>query len=88
MAEVRDYLGTPADMAGLDRFGNDVGFLAGFAAVAALLVFHAAWRTHVEPVLLGRTPIAQPAHDHQSSELPWSLLRFGSACRLAWLIMV
>lgn len=51
MAEGRDYLVTPADMADLDRFGNYLGFLLGFAAVAALLVFHAAWRTHVEPSL-------------------------------------
>lgn len=51
MADGRDYLVTPADMADIDRFPNYLGFLLGFAAVAALLVFHAAWRTHVEPRL-------------------------------------
>lgn len=38
----------PEHMADLDRMQNMLGFLIGFVAVAALLVFQAAWRARVE----------------------------------------
>jgi len=38
----------PEHMADLDRMQNVFGFLLGFAAVAAILVFQAAWRARVE----------------------------------------
>ncbi len=42
------FLVTPAVMDELDRMSNYLGFLVGFAAVASLLVFAAAWRARVE----------------------------------------
>lgn len=38
----------PEHMADLDRMQNLLGFLLGFAAVAAVLVFQAAWRARIE----------------------------------------
>jgi len=38
----------PEHMADLDRLQNLVGFLVGFVAVAAIIVFQAAWRARVE----------------------------------------
>jgi len=38
----------PEHMADLDRMQNVLGFLIGFVAVAALLVFQAAWRARLE----------------------------------------
>ncbi len=46
--EGREYEVTPADMAGLDPTLGRIGFLFGILAVAALLIFAAAWRTRVE----------------------------------------
>ncbi|MDF1478336.1 hypothetical protein PYV02_04490 [Leifsonia sp. H3M29-4] len=42
------YLVGPDSMAELDRMTNYLGFLVGFAAVAALLVFQAGWKRWVE----------------------------------------
>lgn len=41
------------DMPDLDPLTNQLGFVLGFAAVACLLVFQAAWRTRVEQVRPG-----------------------------------
>jgi hypothetical protein len=42
------YTVTSVDMPLLDGQMLTIGFVFGFAAVVALLVFHAAWRRHVE----------------------------------------
>lgn len=42
------YTVTPDDMALLDGRMLYIGFVVGFASVAALLVFAAAWKRHVE----------------------------------------
>lgn len=43
-----EYTVTPADMADLDPMLGRVGFTIGIFALAALLIFAAAWRTKVE----------------------------------------
>lgn len=43
-----DYIVTAADMLGLDHVASRLGWTAGLLAVAALLVFQAVWRRHVE----------------------------------------
>lgn len=49
------YIVGPADMLGLDPLIGRIGFTAGMVAVAALLVFIALWRRHVETVFTGST---------------------------------
>lgn len=44
----KDYTVSAEDVASLDRMTNYVGFLVGFAAVAAMLVFASAWKRWVE----------------------------------------
>ncbi|QNO37866.1 hypothetical protein H4J02_02155 [Protaetiibacter sp. SSC-01] len=43
-----DFVVTPEVMTELTRLPNYIGFLVGFAAVALLVVFAAAWRSRVE----------------------------------------
>lgn len=47
-ARGEDFLVTPEVMHELTRLPNYVGYLVGFAAVALLVVFAAAWRSRVE----------------------------------------
>lgn len=47
-AQGQDFLVTPDVMNELTRMPNYIGFLLGFAAVAALVVFAAAWKARVE----------------------------------------
>lgn len=48
IAAGQEYTVSAADVFSLDRFTNYLGFLVGFAAVAAMVVFAAAWRKWVE----------------------------------------
>lgn len=50
-----EYVVTPADMMGLDPLLGRLGFVAGLIALAALIVFAAAWRRHVESRFSGST---------------------------------
>jgi hypothetical protein len=50
-----DYTVTVADMAGLDPLIGRIGFVAGLVCIAALLVFAAAWRRHVEQIFTRST---------------------------------
>lgn len=50
-----DALVSAADLAGLNRTTYQIGVIAGYLAVAALLVMAAAWRRHVEPRYLDST---------------------------------
>lgn len=43
-----EYTVTPADMLGLDPLLGRIGYFFGLVAIAALIVFAAAWRRHVE----------------------------------------
>lgn len=54
-ANGQEYVVTAADMLGLDQLAGRLGWTVGLLAVAALLVFQAAWRRHVEQHLRDST---------------------------------